>query len=246
MNTRTKIEAGAAIAFLLCAGFGLRAERKARDAAQAVQKTQQAQIVDLQKQRDQLAAGDKVRETAVEARISALEKSAAAAQTPQQIAAYLTSVLSAAPEREAPAAAQRASQVPGKGSLGEELSGKGSAAAPALPQPIAISIPAPTAQSPTPSAIARIPEEDLAPLKNLAVQAQTCAAELPAAQQNLSSCQSQLKLAGEQLSAAQRESAAWKKAAKGTFWTRLKTRAKWLSIGVGFGAAALCGSGHCK
>lgn len=38
----------------------------------------------------------------------------------------------------------------------------------------------------------------------------------------------------------------WKKAAKGSFWSRTKTALKWTGIGIGIGAAAICGSGHCN
>lgn len=115
-----------------------------------------------------------------------------------------------------------------------------------LPKPLSIQAPRATAQNPAPPAIATIPQEDLAPLRDFVLQAKTCAVALPAAQADLSSCRDQLKLAGEQLSAAECESAAWKKAAKGTFWGRLKRGAKWFAIGAAAGAAAVCASGHCK
>lgn len=116
-----------------------------------------------------------------------------------------------------------------------------------LPKPLTVRVPPATAQNPSPPAIAAVPEEDLAPLRDFVLQAKTCAVALPAAQADLSSCQEQLRLAGEQLSASERESAAWKRAAKGTFWGRLKRGAKWFAIGAAAGAAAAtCASGHCK
>jgi hypothetical protein len=107
-----------------------------------------------------------------------------------------------------------------------------------VPQPVTVQIPAANPANPAPPAIASIPEADLAPLKDFIVQAKTCAVELPNARQDVSSCQQQLKLAGEQLSAAQNEAASWKKAAKGTFWGRVKHDVKWFAVGAAAGAIA--------
>lgn len=212
MTLRTKIEAAIAAVFLLCAVLGLRAERKARAAAEAVAKTEQAQIADLAKQRDNLAAGDRARDRAAQQTIAALQKSAAAAQTPAQIIKWLPA------------------QLPKS-----------------IPQPVIIHEEPKTLENPAPNFQATIPQADLVPLKNLALDAQTCAAALPVAQQNLSSCKAQLKLAGEQLSAAEKERDAYEQALKGgTFWQRTKSGAKKIAIGVGLGVAVVCGSGHCK
>lgn len=117
----------------------------------------------------------------------------------------------------------------------------------ALPAPISIAAPPAEPGQPTPSAIATIPEEDLAPLKDLIVQAKTCAVELPAAQQGLTSCQQQQKLAATQLADVEKQRDAYKLELKGgTFWHRVKHDAKVIGIGVAIGAAATCASGHCK
>lgn len=113
-----------------------------------------------------------------------------------------------------------------------------------VPQPITVQVPTTTPANPAPPAIASIPEADLAPIKDLLVQAKTCSLELPEAKSDLSSCQAQLKLAGEQLSAAQNEAASWKKAAKGTFWGRVKHDVKWFGVGAAAGAIAGLAAKH--
>lgn len=115
------------------------------------------------------------------------------------------------------------------------------------PQPITFTIPAATAQNPTPSAIASIPQADLPVLRDEVTQCQVCAQKLSNAQSDLSSEHEKEVLAGEQLSAMTKERDAAVTAAKGgSKWARIKRAAKWLAVGAGIGAAALCGSGHCK
>lgn len=119
--------------------------------------------------------------------------------------------------------------------------------APSLPQPITIQMPAATPQNPTPAAAASIPQADLPILRNQVEACQECAVKLASAQQDVASRDEQLKLAGEQLSALQRERDAAVTASKGGgFWSRVKRGAKFFLIGAGAGAAALCGTGHCK
>jgi hypothetical protein len=56
-----------------------------------------------------------------------------------------------------------------------------------------------------------------------------------------------MKLAQTQIDALQKQKGDLETALKGgTFWTRTKRAAKWLGIGLGIGAAAVCASGHCK
>jgi hypothetical protein len=115
------------------------------------------------------------------------------------------------------------------------------------PVPVTIMIPAATLANPNPAAIASLPEIDLPFLRDQAEKCQADALEVTTDAADLASCRAQMKLAGEQLSAAENQSDAWKKAANGgTFLTRLKRGAKWFAIGAGAGAVALCGTGHCK
>lgn len=115
------------------------------------------------------------------------------------------------------------------------------------PQPITFTIPAATPQNPTPAAIASVPQADLPALRDEVTQCQVCAQKLADAQGDLSSERDKEVLAGEQLSAMTKERDAAVTAAKGGgFWKRLGRAAKWTVIGIAVGAAATCGSGHCK
>lgn len=121
------------------------------------------------------------------------------------------------------------------------------AVAPAVPAPITIQIPKATPESPEPPAQVQIPQEDLPVLRNQVEACQECSVKLASAQQDAASLKSQLQLAGEQLSAVQKERDAAVKASKGGgFWSRVKRGVKFFLIGAGAGAAAVCGSGHCK
>jgi len=120
-----------------------------------------------------------------------------------------------------------------------------------LPAPVTISVPPPapsaSGQPSAPPAIATIPQQDLGPIRNAVESCEECAKKLSVAQQDASAKDQQLKLAGEQLSAAEKERDAAITAAKGgSFWTRLRRNAKWFALGAGAAASALCASGHCK
>jgi hypothetical protein len=118
---------------------------------------------------------------------------------------------------------------------------------PGLPQPITISVPPSTAQNPKPDAQASIPQADLPVLRDVVENCRENSVKLSTCQADQASKQEQLRLAGEQLSAVERERDAYKTALKGgTFWTRTKRAGKWIIVGAGLGAAAICGSGHCK
>lgn len=114
------------------------------------------------------------------------------------------------------------------------------------PEPVTIDVPKATKENPTPAAVATIPQPDLPALRDYVSACQVCSVELHTAHQDLASKDQQLKLAGEKLSATEKQRDAALQAAHGTFWGRLWTRTKWLAIGAGAGAALLCGSGHCR
>lgn len=115
-----------------------------------------------------------------------------------------------------------------------------------VPQPITVNIPPATLANPAPAAVVSIPQADLPALRDQIEQCKECAVELGAAEAALASRDDQLKEAGAALSAKDAEIAAWKKASRGTFWSRTKSAAKFLAIGGAIGAGAICGSGHCK
>jgi hypothetical protein len=107
------------------------------------------------------------------------------------------------------------------------------------PAPIAIETPAPTAQDPTPPAIATIPAVDLPFLRDEVANCSTNAIRVPDLTQDLASCKSQLQLAGEKLSEAEKERDDWKTAAKGGTWAkRIKSGAIKVGIGIAIGVAA--------
>jgi hypothetical protein len=112
------------------------------------------------------------------------------------------------------------------------------------PVPLAVNIPSPTAANPAPDAIARIPQQDLPAIRDMIESCKECSVKLNAAQQDVASKDQQLRLAGEQLSAMQRERAAALTAAKGgNLWRRIQRNALWFFIG-GATAAALGGVAH--
>jgi hypothetical protein len=115
------------------------------------------------------------------------------------------------------------------------------------PQPITFTIPTPTAANPAPNATASIPQADLPALRDQVEKCQECAVKLTAAQADLSSRDERLALAGAELAAMTKERNAAVTASKGgSFWSRAKRTAKYVVIGIAVGAAALCGSGHCR
>jgi Skp family chaperone for outer membrane proteins len=118
---------------------------------------------------------------------------------------------------------------------------------PGIPQPVTITIPPATAQNPQPDAIASIPQVDLPTLRNAVEKCQENSLRLSTCQQDLASRDAQMKLANTQIEQLKNEKSALQTELKGgTFWTRTKRAAKWLVIGAGIGAAAVCGTGHCK
>jgi hypothetical protein len=118
-------------------------------------------------------------------------------------------------------------------------------------QNVKITVPAPSPQNPAPDATAEIPVGDLPMLRDQIAACQECAVKLDASQKDIVSRDEQLRLAGEKLSAAEKQRDAYKAAAKGgNFFTRLKNNADMLAtggaIGVGVTMVLVCGSGHCK
>lgn len=116
-----------------------------------------------------------------------------------------------------------------------------------VPQPITFTVPAATAQNPSPGATASIPAADLPALRDTVEKCQECSAKLSTAQADLASRAQQAALAQQQIEALKTERDEAVKASKGGgFWSRVRRSVKWAAIGAGIGAAAVCGSGHCK
>ncbi len=116
-----------------------------------------------------------------------------------------------------------------------------------MPEPVKIEVPHRTKAHPAPAAVATIPRPDLPALRDYVESCKACSVKLHTAEQDLAAQAQELRLAGERLSAVEKERDAALKAAKGGgFWHGVKIGFKWFAIGAGAGAAALCGSGHCR
>jgi hypothetical protein len=119
---------------------------------------------------------------------------------------------------------------------------------PGLPQPITINVPPSTPANPTPNAVASIPQVDLPKLRDTIENCQANYVLLTSCRSDVASRDSQIKILKEQtIPSIEKERDGYKDALKGgTFFTRVKRAGKWLAIGGLAGAAALCGSGHCR
>lgn len=84
-------------------------------------------------------------------------------------------------------------------------------------------------QAGPPPAIIHVPQEDLKPLYNAVEDCQACQAKLAAAQGDLSDEKTKFTAATTERDAAIA-------AARGTFWKRARTAAKWIAIGAAAGA----------
>ncbi len=110
-------------------------------------------------------------------------------------------------------------------------------------QPLSIQVPKDTTQP----AIVNIPQVDLPGIVAQVQECKTCQLNLSAATQQLSLKDQQIQKGNADLTLEKQNSHNWQVAAKGgTTWQRFTKAAKWLAIGVGVGAVAVCGSGHCK
>lgn len=118
---------------------------------------------------------------------------------------------------------------------------------PGIPQPITISVPPATPQNPQPDAIASIPQADLPTLRDSIEKCREDSVRLTTCQQDKASRDAQIKMADAQIEQLKNEKSSLQTELKGgTFWTRTKRAGKWLLFGAAAGAAAVCGSGHCK
>jgi len=118
---------------------------------------------------------------------------------------------------------------------------------PGVPQPITITVPPATSQNPQPDATASIPQVDLPILRDAVEKCREDSLKLSTCRSDLASRDAQMKMANAQIDQLKNEKSALQTELKGgTFFTRVKRAGKWLVIGAGIGAAAICASGHCK
>ncbi len=163
------------------------------------------------------------------AQIDALKR---ATQTPAQILSDLPKYLSLPqPITLAPAGAGNPPSAARTGSTAQQGTGlTGKSGAPASPAPGDL----PDAPA------ARIPAADLKPLYDFVQDCRACQAQLDAAKLNAADD-------ATKITALTRErDAAITTAKGGGVWLRLRRNAVWFVVGAGAGAAALCGTGHCR
>jgi hypothetical protein len=114
----------------------------------------------------------------------------------------------------------------------------------------ALALPVPITVTPTE---ATIPLADFPAAKDYVQRCEECKLRDTSEQQQLMAAQRLAEQLRAQLAAQQQVTAsvtaerdAWRKAAKGTLWTRLRHDVIVGAIGAGIGGAAICGTGHCK
>ena len=111
-------------------------------------------------------------------------------------------------------------------------------ALPPLPEPIDIQLPPPTLDFPAPPAVATIPQADLKPLYDHLLDCRTCEATLAATRDNLTD--ERAKFAAVTVE----RDAAVQAARGGSFWSRLRSNAKWFAIGAALGAVIATTTTH--
>lgn len=119
--------------------------------------------------------------------------------------------------------------------------------APTAPFPITVNIPPATKEDPTPDAIVKIPQADLAAVRDRFAKCDLDSKDLTTCQADGVDLKEKIRLAGVSLSETAKERDAYKQALNGgTFWRRAKTAAKFIGFGAAAAIAATCGSGHCR
>ena len=230
-SLRTKLEIAATLIAFALGVFAFYSWLEAHDDRLRLAATLDAQGKLLDQARQQSAsldAGEKQRDAALQTQLEAMRSAVAKNQTPQQIAQWLPKQL--------PLPAPVTISIPNSAASATAASGKGSVKNSVAPS-----------SSSAPPAVATIPQQDLVPIRNAVESCEECSKKLAVAQQDAAAKDQQLKLAGEQLSAAENERDAAITAAKGGgFWIRLRRNAKWFALGAGAAVSALCASGHCK
>ncbi|HEV1992510.1 MAG TPA: hypothetical protein VGR34_06565 [Candidatus Dormibacteraeota bacterium] len=114
-------------------------------------------------------------------------------------------------------------------------------------KPITIVTPPATAENPHPQPALQLAAEDAPQLKAYVQACEECKIKLPSITAQLGKSEQEKQLLANDLVKRTEERDQWHTAAKGgSFWQRFTRSLKYLAIGAGVGAAAVCGSGHCK
>lgn len=104
-------------------------------------------------------------------------------------------------------------------------------------QPIQFVTPPATAENPNPQPVAQVSTADAPAVKAYVEACESCKLQLPAAQAQVKSLSDQNALLAGEVKSEAAEAAAWKKAARGTFWHRAKQDAWKIGIGAAIGYA---------
>lgn len=162
------------------------------------------------------------------AQIDALKR---ATQTPAQIVGDLPKYISLPqPITLAPAGATNPPSTPASANTQQGTGASENAGAAASP----------TAENLPSAPVAHIPAADLKPLYDFVQDCRACQAQLAIAR--LNSADDAKKIAA----LTTERDAAVTAAKGGGFWLRLRRNTLWFAVGAGAGAAALCGTGHCR
>lgn len=117
----------------------------------------------------------------------------------------------------------------------------------ALQTPIKVVTPAATPENPHPTPVAQVSDIDAPRVKAYFQDCEQCKLDRTKLQADAATREQQAQLAQKTIDSLKTERDTWKTTAKGgSFMQRLGRAAKWLAIGAGAGAVAVCGSGHCK
>lgn len=239
MTPRRILELVAFLVVLLLAAFSIHAWISSHDDTVRLQAT-----LDSQKQLlDAADARERDRQVSLKGTLSQIEALKRSAQTPAQILRDLPHYLTLPqPITLAPGTASASASFDPSTPVQQGTASPASAALNSRGKGIASSekkTPNPADELPS-SPAAQIPAADLKPLYDYVQDCRACQAQLAAARQDATDN-------AQKLAALTRERDAAITAAKGGgFWRRLRRNALWFVVGAGAGAAALCGSGHCR
>lgn len=115
-----------------------------------------------------------------------------------------------------------------------------------LPVPVTVTTPPATKDNPSPIPVVSVPQVDFKAVSDYSRECEQCKLVASKTQADLLDRVKQQQLAEQQITSLKSENQALLKVANGTFWSNAKRATKWLFIGAGVGAVAVCGSGHCK
>jgi hypothetical protein len=116
-----------------------------------------------------------------------------------------------------------------------------------LKQPIQVVTPPANGGTTPQTPVAQIPVTDAPQVKAYFQECEQCKLDRAKLTADAADRAAQAALTQKQIDSLNKDVQIWKTTANGgTKWQRFKRASKWLAIGAGAGAVALCGTGHCK